>query len=207
MSYTERLAKNNQYYDRYAQKVGARSEKRDFSRAFNSFTRYVDKSGVILDIGCGIGNHLKQFQTKGFLVMGVDPSPGMRKIAYDAGLPVIDGTFETLDKLALPRVGGVWCAASLIHVALADFPGVLKKIAALLPSGAPFFLTVRLGEGEEWDKFDDESGDVERHIQLFTEPYLTDQLGRSGFTLAERWIEDSTWGKPARWISIIARKG
>jgi SAM-dependent methyltransferase len=207
MSYAERLSKNNQYYDRYAQKVGARSEKRDFSRAFASFTRHVDKSSVILDIGCGTGNHLKQFQAKGFLVLGVEPSTGMRKIAYDAGLPVIEGTFETLEKLALPKVGGVWCAASLLHVALEDFPSALKKIAALLSTGAPLFLTVRLGEGEEWDKFDDESGDVERHIQLFTERYLTDQLGRAGFTLAERWIEDSTWGKPAKWISIIARKG
>ena len=204
---TEHLAKNNQYYDRYAQKVGARSEKRDFSRAFASFTRHVNKSSVILDIGCGTGNHLKQFQAKGFLVLGVEPSAGMRKIAYDAGLPVIDGTFETLEKLALPKVGGVWCAASLLHVALEDFPSTLKKIATLLSTGAPLFLTVRLGEGEESDKFDDESGDVERHIQLFTEPYLTDQLGRAGFTLAERWIEDSTWGKPAKWISIIARKG
>lgn len=207
MTYAERLAKNNQYYDRFAQKVGARSEKRDFSRAFASFTRHVDKSGVILDIGCGTGSHLKQFQTRGFLVLGVEPSAGMRKIAYDAGLPVIDGTFETLEKLALPKVGGVWCAASLLHVALADFPAALRNIAALLPTNAPFFLTVRLGEGEEWDKFDDASGEDERHIQLFTEPYLTDQLARSGFTLAERWIEDSTWGKPARWISIIARKG
>jgi SAM-dependent methyltransferase len=204
---SEHLAKNNQYYDLYAQKVGARSEKRDFSRALASFTRHVDKSGVILDIGCGTGNHLKQFKGKGFLVLGIEPSAGMRKIAYDAGLPVIEGTFETLEKLALPKVGGVWCAAALLHVAIADFPSVLRKIAALLSTGSPFFLTVRLGEGEEWDKFDDESGDVERHIQLFTEPYLTDQLGRSGFTLAERWIEDSTWGKPSKWISIIARKG
>jgi SAM-dependent methyltransferase len=207
MSYAERLAKNNQYYDRFAQKVSARSEKREFSRAFTSFTRYVDKSGVILDIGCGTGNHLKQFQAKGFLVFGVEPSAGMRKIAYDAGLPVIDGTFETLEKLALPKVSGVWCVASLLHVALADLPAVLRKIAALLSTDAPLFLTVRLGEGEEWDKLDDDSVDVERHIQLFTEPYLTDQLGRAGFTIAERWIEDSTWGRPAKWISILARKG
>jgi SAM-dependent methyltransferase len=207
MTDDKRFAKNNQYYDRFAQKVGARSEKRDFNRAFTSFTRYADKSGVILDIGCGTGNHLKQFQARGFLVLGVEPSAGMRQIAYDAGLPVIDGTFETLDKLALPKVGGVWCAASLFHVPLADLPATLRKLAALLTTGAPFFLTVSLGEGAEWDKFDDASGDAERYVQLFTEPFLTDQLARAGFTIAERWIEDFTLGRPGQWISFIARKG
>lgn len=204
--YGERLLKNNDYYDRFAASAASRSERRDFSRAVDQFCRRLDSTKTILDIGCGTGNHLALFQALGYRVLGVEPSAVSRSIAMQRGLPVIAGTFEELDELHLPEICGVWCAASLLHVPKEDLPGCLVKIRALLPEGGPLFITVRLGESQVWDSWDDESEDAKRFIQLYSEEFLDRAIADCSFRTVDKWIETSTWGRPHPWISSIAEK-
>ena len=49
--------------------------------------------------------------------------------------------------IQLPKISGIWCAASLLHVPELQIPIVLKNLANLLPSGGPLFFTVRSGDG------------------------------------------------------------
>lgn len=205
MQVTERIAKNNAYYDLFASEVAARSQARDFSRAFDAFTERLHQGAVLLDIGCGTGEHLDWFAAHGFTAIGVEPSARMREIAREKGHTVVDGTFESLAALNLPAANGIWCAASLLHVPLEEVDTVLASLRNQCLDGAVFYATVRLGEGAKWDRWDDEHSDAERLIQLFSEEDLLARVKRARFVMEDSWVEDSTWGRPSKWISFIAR--
>jgi 2-polyprenyl-3-methyl-5-hydroxy-6-metoxy-1,4-benzoquinol methylase len=52
--------------------------------------------GKVLDIGCATGNGLSIFKSKGWEVLGLDPSPRAAKIAWELyGVEVISGIFDT----------------------------------------------------------------------------------------------------------------
>jgi SAM-dependent methyltransferase len=206
METSSRLQKNNSYYDRFATEVGSRSEARDFSKALTLFLGKVDQQKTILDIGCGTGTHLEDFKKRGFKALGIEPSQKMRELCEARGLQTLDGTFETLAGLSLPPVGGIWCAASLLHVPSKDLAKTLKAISELLPAGAPFYFTVRLGEGAKWDQYDGGDAATARFIQLFSEKEILGALTELPFESTESWIEDSTWGRPSQWISVVTTK-
>jgi len=206
MEPTSRLEKNNSYYDRFAAEVGSRSEARDFSRALELFLRSANPARTILDIGCGTGTHLAEFAQRGFKALGIEPSAKMRELCHGLGFEAIEGAFETLASLDLPPVAGIWCAASLLHVPKEELPATLKSIAELLPEGAPFYFTVRLGEGAKWDQYDGGDAHATRFIQLFRESELLAELAKLPFKITESWVEDSTWGRPSKWISVVAVK-
>lgn len=203
----DRLAKNNAYYDRFVGEVKNRTDKRDYSHWITAFAAHLDPAvGTVLDIGCGVGLHLKAFRDLGYPVLGLEPSLRTRELAAAEGLPVIDGSFEALDTLDLPPLSGIWCAATLLHVPQEELQQVTDSLAKRLAHGQPLFVTVRLGEGGKWDRYDDQSGDAERFIQLYTEAALSEALTGSGFRIHLQEIEDSYWGRPSRWISLIALK-
>src|SRR4051812_10636249 len=100
--FDDRLKKNNEYYNRFADKVAKRIEVRDYSKAYEIFLKNIDKQKTILDIGCGTGPHLQEFKNRGYKGLGIEPSLQMRNHALARGLEVIDGTFENLSRLNLP---------------------------------------------------------------------------------------------------------
>jgi SAM-dependent methyltransferase len=201
-----RLQKNNAYYDRFLLEVGARSESRDFSKALKLFLDAVLPNKTILDIGCGTGTHLQEFHKKGFSALGIEPSIKMRERCESLGLRTLEGAFENLESLKIPEVGGIWCAASLLHVPREDLKSTFEKISNLLPPSAPLYFTVRLGEGAKWDQFDGVDAEVARFIQLYSEQELIGLVSSLPFELKETYIEESTWGRPSKWISVFAIK-
>jgi SAM-dependent methyltransferase len=204
LSFAERISKNNSYYDQFAQHVAKRTENRDYTKAYEAFlSRLPEHPQTILDIGCGTGQHLSYFAKLDLQVLGIGPSLGMRNVALTAGLQVIDGTFESISKIELPEISGIWCAASLLHVPNAQLATVFTDLAKLLPHRGPLFFTVRLGEGAKWDRFDGEDGNEARFIQLFSEEDLSRAVNDAKFQIAEKWIETSTWGRPCEWISMV----
>ncbi len=131
----------------------------------------------------------------------------MRNFCKQKDLQTIDGSFEKLLSLDLPEnIGGIWCAASLLHVPMKELNQTFASIYALLPSDAPFYFTVRLGEGAKWDKYDDQSDNAARFIQLFSENDLLNRLQEQKFRNIEYWVENSTWGRPSQWLSLVAVK-
>jgi len=202
-AYEERIAHNNAYYDCFAEKVAGRHAGRDYTRAIDLFCRFADPDRTVLDIGCGNGEHLLEFRQRGLRALGIEPSTRMREIAGRNG-DVVDGSFETLCSLALPPVGGIWCAASLLHVPVEELPSVLGCMHSLLESGRPLFLTVRLGEGASWDSWDDPGARGMRFLQLFDEKDIISILEEKLFRIADRWVEDSTWGRASQWLSVVA---
>lgn len=200
----DRVARTVAYYDRFAQQVAARIERRDMSRAIQAFTAHLAPGATILDIGCGTGDHMRRLAALGFRVVGVEPSAEMRALVSGKGMEVVDGTYETLPDLDLPPIHGVWCAASLLHVPMEHVVVALGNVRQRLPAEGPLFVTVRVGSGGSWDRYDDEDKDEARFIQLFSPDELEAALGSASFTITESWMEDSTWGRPSQWVSIMA---
>lgn len=205
--YKDRIARNNSYYSNFAEKVAERTENRNFSKAFELFLGSVSKENLIVDVGSGAGHHLKYFKEKGFNALGVEPSINMRMLAGELGVDSVDGTFETLDSLRLEKVGGIWAASSLLHVPIDEVPSCLEKMHQTLEAQGALYLTVRLGEGSKWDKWDDVSGSSDRFIQLFSESEIIQHVTQSGFNIEASWVEDSYWGRPSKWISLLGVKG
>lgn len=201
----QRVSSGRAYYDRFAEEVAARSAQRNYSRAMTSFTALLDPDAAILDMGCGAGEHMLRFRQLGFRTVGVEPSAQMRALADAKGLHVVDGSFETLRALSLPDVSGIWCAASLLHVPTGELKGVLEALHDRLPTLGPLFVSVRLGSGGDWDRWDGEGEEEARFIQLFSEDELQDTLRKCAFSIVESWTKDSDIGKPSRWISVVAR--
>ncbi|HEU4965703.1 MAG TPA: class I SAM-dependent methyltransferase [Bacilli bacterium] len=201
-----RIRKNNRYYDKFSSQVAARTDKRDYAHWFTSFCSYLPTGATVLDIGCGTGLHLRSFQERGYRAIGLEPSQAMRDIAASEGHEVVAGAFETLPTLDLPPIAGIWCAATLLHVPQGELAEVLRHLYNRLNNGGALFLTVRLGQGAMWDRYDEADGDAERLIQLYEEQDLLQALARAGFTVTDSEVEQSYWGRPAPWISLVAVK-
>jgi len=55
----------------------------EVSHLENLFKRYARKVTSILDVGCGTGNHAKEFVTRGYNLVGIDLNAPMVKIASE----------------------------------------------------------------------------------------------------------------------------
>lgn len=206
MNYTERIKENNNYYATFYENLSRRTDKRNYCELLQLFLSNIkNKDGVILDIGCGLGQHLGYFKEHGFKAIGIEPSKVLRDICIQKGFEVIDGSFETLHTLALPPIAAIWCAASLLHVPMEDIPSSVKTMADMLTVASPLFITVRTGEEAYWDNYDS-NNDIKRFIQLFDPATLAVIFEKEHFSEDYRRLEDSYWGRKTTWYSAIYLK-
>lgn len=204
MTYSERITANNTYYALFYNNLRNRTDKRNYCELLQLFTSKIkNKDGFILDIGCGLGQHLAWFKEKGFKAIGIEPSPVLRKLCEENGLEVIDGSFETLSTLNLPKIAGIWCAASLLHVPQHEVPKAAADMSGLLEPDEPVFITVRTGSEGYWDSYDATNTDVKRFIQLFDPNDLAGSFAQNNLQEQYKRLEDSYWGRKATWYSAI----
>jgi len=184
-----------------------RTETRDFSELATIFFKHLPKSGFILDIGCGLGSQSKYLLRENYEVIGIEPCESLAKIAMEKYKKVINGTFETLDKIKFvsPPVG-MWCAASFLHVPKHESQDCLNKMRNVIKKEGVLFITVRKGDNSSLDNYDNlKTGDsAARFIQLYDEDFLCDLLSKSNFEINYLRVEDSYWGRSSKWISLIA---
>jgi len=69
------------------------------------------KNGLILDIGCGRGDYLKQMKGLGWNVLGVEPDPVSAQLARSNGINIFNGTLgeaeldeESVDQVTMQHV-------------------------------------------------------------------------------------------------------
>jgi SAM-dependent methyltransferase len=144
------------------------------------------RPGRVLDIGCGRGHLLRQFQRRGWDVLGTELGAAAAAHARDVlGVPVESGDVR---ELGLP--GEHFDAVVLWHVIehAADPSALLAEASRLLRPGgialvaAPNFASpeARL-TGDRWFHLD-----VPRHLSHFTPVTLARALGDAGLE-PERW--------------------
>lgn len=127
-------------------------------------------TGRILDLGCGTGRDMAQFERQGANIIGGDLSSGMLKFAQKQ----VTSPLIMMDMRTLPFVessfAGVWSCASLLHIPKAEAPTVLQEIWRILTPSGMLILSIQEGDGEQWD------GGYVEGIERFFARYQNDEM-------------------------------
>ncbi len=112
----------------------------------------LSKGARILDVGCGTGRHSIELAKRGFIVTGIDISPGMlavaKRKAEEANLQIdfIEADATTFETSNTYDAALCICEGAFGLIGAGDDPEahdllVLQRIAAALRSGGAFLLT------------------------------------------------------------------
>ena len=135
------------YYNNNAESFVTSTEQLDMSALYAEFLPRVIAGGHILDAGCGSGRDAWHFKQQGFTVSAFDASNEMANIASQRlGQPVQTLTFEQLNEQN--KYDGIWCCASLLHVARPQLPAVFTRLQQAMKPGAVLYLSFKYGDGE-----------------------------------------------------------
>lgn len=156
---------------------------------------------AVLELGCGDGRDAARMIERGFAVQASDGSPAMARLASERlgrEVPVMD--FAELD--AREAFDGVWCQASLLHLAERELPGVLARIHRALRPG-----------GWHWASFKDGAGGGRDDFGRFFS-FLPAERLEAAYRAAGPWAElaiasqpgASFYSGPTTWHDVLARK-
>jgi SAM-dependent methyltransferase len=187
------------FYNRNGDDFFSRTKDLDMTFSYEPFLALVPAGGHILDAGCGSGRDTKAFLARGYGVTAFDASETMARLASEnTGLPVLHMTFD--DMTFENAFDGVWTCASLLHVPHAEMDGVFQKFIRALKPGGVWYLSFKVGAGEQIRS--------ERLFSYFTEPGLREFIGRyPALKLIQIWESADTRPEMQheRWLNAIVR--
>lgn len=135
------------YYNQNAMEFAAATDQIDMTALYAAFLPWVKTGGLILDAGCGSGRDAAYFKQLGFSVGAFDASSELAKFASQRlKQPVAVQQFEQLNDHE--RYDGIWCCASLLHVATDSLPSVFFRLQQALKPGGVLYASFKYGEGE-----------------------------------------------------------
>jgi len=162
----------------------------------------VGTGAQILDAGCGAGRDMAWLEGQGARMTGVDLSRGMLAQARQ----ITRGPLAQMDLRHLAfrdgRFGGVWCAASLLHLPKAEAPDTLRELRRVLRPGGLLHLSIQEGEGEQWES--NPYGTAERLFARYLAEEAAALLHDAGFAVLDLVVNDAG---TRRWLSFLARRG
>ncbi|WP_456308942.1 class I SAM-dependent methyltransferase [Serratia proteamaculans] len=191
---------NNDYYQQHAERFFTETVTVDMSALYQPFVAHLKPGARILDAGCGSGRDARAFHEMGYDVEAFDASAELVALARQhSGLPVEHKRFEEIS--TVERYDGIWCCASLLHVPLAELPGVMALLARALKPGGVWYLSFKYGCGER-----------EKDGRVFTdmdEIKLNDLIADlENIFLLDTWITGDK--RPERqnekWLNSLLRK-
>ncbi len=108
----------------------------------------------VLEIGSGSGRDAAALEAGGLSVRRTDITPGFVELLRADGFEadVLDPLTDDLADPARPGqpYDAVWASASLLHVARADLPVVLRRLADVTRADGLLRMSVKEGDGEGW---------------------------------------------------------
>lgn len=132
------------YYNQHAAEYVQATINVDMAALYAEFLPMVKPGGHILDAGCGSGRDAYYFQQLGFTISAFDASSAMAQIASERlHQTVAVHSFEQLDKQE--TFDGIWCCASLLHVATQQLPEVLSRLQQAMKPGAILYASFKYG--------------------------------------------------------------
>lgn len=171
---------NSDYYQLHAQRFFSETVDVDMSELYRPFVAHLKPGARILDAGCGSGRDAKAFSEMGYEVEAFDASAELVELARQhTGLPVKQMRFEDITEVE--RYDGIWCCASLLHVPLAELPGVMAQLAKALKPGGVWYLSFKYGSGER-------EKDGRRFTDMDEAGFAEVLSGLSGIDVMECWL-------------------
>ena len=118
----------------------------DMSATYNIFEDNLsEKSGEILDLGCGSGRDSKHFLNSGFTVTALDLSPILaEKASQFIGQKVIVADMKDLN--FQDRFIGIWACASLLHLKEEEVLETIKRCHRALKKDGVLYASFKYGE-------------------------------------------------------------
>jgi SAM-dependent methyltransferase len=175
--------------------------------AIDEFVAALAPGARVLEIGSGPGRDARELEAAGLSVRRTDVTPGfvelLRAEGHDADL--LDPLTDDLDDPARPGrpYDGVWANASLLHVARADLPVVLRRLAGATAPGGVLRFSVKEGDGEAWSTHGHVAG--ARHFTFWREPSLRDAVEAAGWVVDE--ISTNVGAETGQsWLGVRARR-
>ena len=158
----------------------------------------------VLEIGSGSGRDAAALEAGGLSVRRTDITPGFVELLRADGFEA-DVLDPLTDDLADPRrpgqpYDGVWASASLLHVARADLPVVLRRLAEATRADGLLRMSVKEGDGEGWSTHGSVS--TPRRFVYWREEQLREVLGESGWQVLETDRGDGLRGES--WLGVLA---
>lgn len=143
------LARTIAAYDATAAQYARRFENVELTGDLDRFAAAALTGAPVLDAGCGHGRDCRLLAQRGIEGVGLDLSSSMLEAARQmSGAPLVRGDVRSLPYRSA-SLGGVWCCAVLLHLDPEDFRAALEEFHRVLLAGAPLFVSVRHGVGEE----------------------------------------------------------
>lgn len=197
-------------YDAIAQKY---SEVFDADLSDNprvdKFVNYLQKGGLVIDVGCGTGVVTEYIKTKGMIVFGIDLSFSMLEVARK-NHPEIDFKQEDIRSMEYPNeyFDGIWAGHSLFHLTREEFEKALVRFNDILKDTGIFGFVMNEGEGDI-ELPEPLDSNLTIPLTLYTERDLIESLDDANFEILgkdyKEPIENSNF-KPYRKLFILARK-
>ena len=194
-------SKTINYYNQNAADFASATDQIDMAALYAEFLPWVKTGGHILDAGCGSGRDASFFKQQGFTVSAFDASSALAEIASKRlKQPVAVQQFEQLNDHEL--YDGIWCCASLLHVARQTLPDVFSRLQRALKPGAVLYVSFKYGDSER-----ELNG---RRFTDINEQALTALVANiAGLTLNKTWLTSDQ--RPERnndtWLNAILTKG
>jgi superfamily II DNA or RNA helicase/HKD family nuclease len=135
------------FYNQHAAEFFASTVGVDMAPLHERFLAVLPAGATVLDAGCGSGRDARAFAEQGYRVSAFDASPALAALASEhCGFRVAVRRFEDVEDIAC--FDGIWCCASLLHVAQADVPEVLMRLWRALRPGGTLYVSFKHGQGE-----------------------------------------------------------
>lgn len=169
------------------------------SELYRPFVAHLKPGARILDAGCGSGRDAKAFSEMGYEVEAFDASAELVELARQhTGLPVKQMRFEEVTEVE--RYDGIWCCASLLHVPLAELPGVMAQLAKALKPGGVWYLSFKYGSGER-------EKDGRRFTDMDEAGFAEVLSELSGIEVMKCWqTHDQRPERDDSWINLVLSK-
>lgn len=162
--------------------------------------QHLGQSERLIDIGCGVGNHMSWFAERGAQTVGIDISMGMLSFARQE-------TDQPLSCMSMPSLGfanhtfgAAWCSASMLHLPKAVAPIALREIARVTKPGGLLMVSVQVGEGEAWNGGYVDG--VKRFFARYRAPEITELFQMCGFEILD---QHETVDGPRVWLATLCQ--
>ncbi|KRF11644.1 hypothetical protein ASG90_16965 [Nocardioides sp. Soil797] len=155
----------------------------------------------VLEIGSGGGRDALALEAAALQVRRTDVSAAFVELLRAGGHEAdqLDPLTDALDDpLRGQAYDGVWAHACLLHVARADLPVVVRRLAAVTRPGGALHISLKEGDGEVWSTH----GTVEtpRHFVFWREAPLREALEENGWKVAE--VRRHRSGVDQAWLTV-----
>jgi len=197
-------------YDGAAQIYGGDEINEALRSVLDRFLQLLQPGAHVLEVGSGHGRDARALETGGCRVRRTDITPGFVERLRAAGhsADVVDPLTDDLRDPAAPEVpyDAVWASACLLHVARADLPIVLERLAAVTRPGGALHVSLKEGDGEDWSTHGTVA--APRRFVYWREAPLRDALATAGWEVLEvgRSTGHTVGRASENWLDVLARR-